>query len=57
MQRRLLKSGRQTKESRETRNRLIVDAHKQGGSLREIADLVGLTHPAVKKILSKSQRG
>ena len=44
-------------KSRETRNRVIIEAHGEGGSLREIAEAVGLSHPAVMKIVSGGDKG
>jgi len=35
------------------RDMLIRDAYEQGGGVREIARLTGLTHEAVRKILAK----
>lgn len=37
------------------RDELIVTARRQGGSLREVADLVGLSHQAVKLIDERSR--
>lgn len=50
MSRSLRTAGRKVQEWTEERNRLIKQAREQGGSLREIAELVGLSHPAVKFI-------
>lgn len=36
------------------RDRLIVRAIADGGGLREVARLVGLTHPAVAKIVARN---
>ncbi len=35
------------------RDQLVVAARDQGGSLREIAELLGVTHPLVKHIEDK----
>lgn len=35
------------------RNRLIVEAHQDGASLREIAEHAGITHVAVLKIIRR----
>lgn len=35
------------------RNRLIIEAHEAGASLREIAKEAGLTHVAVKRIIDR----
>ena len=39
----------------ELRDRFIVEASEAGGSLREIAALVGLTHAGVRDILRRRQ--
>ena len=39
-----------------TRDRLIVEAREAGGSSREIAELVGLTHAGVLKIEQRLRR-
>lgn len=36
------------------RDRLIVQAVKDGGSLREVAEVVGLSHTAVAKIARRA---
>lgn len=36
------------------RNRLIVEAHQDGASLREIAEHAGITHVGVRKIIQKA---
>lgn len=38
------------------RNRLIVQAVAEGGSLREVAALVGLSHEGVAKILRRAEQ-
>lgn len=35
------------------RDRLIREAYASGAGLREIARIVGLTHPAVRKIIDR----
>jgi transposase len=37
------------------RNRLIVEAHRDGASLREIAQHAGVSHVAVLKIVRKAE--
>lgn len=49
--RRLAAAGRHYEKWRKERNALIFEAHKAGGSYREIGDLVGLSHVAVRKIV------
>lgn len=39
------------------RNKAICDARREGATLREIADLVGLTHAGVRKIINQEQDG
>lgn len=38
------------------RDRLIVQAVKAGGSLREVAETVGLSHSAIDKIVRRNQK-
>jgi transposase-like protein len=40
----------------EERNRLVREAHAAGGGVREIARLIGLTHPAVLNIIKPRER-
>ena len=37
----------------EERNQLIVEAHREGAGLREIARAAGMTHPGVKDIIQR----
>ena len=48
--RRLWRLGRTVDEATIQRNRAIVQAHRNGLSLRHIADLVGISHSGVDKI-------
>lgn len=50
-QRALVRAGRNFDKWREERKRLIIQAHREGASLREIGIRAGLTHVAVMKIL------
>jgi lambda repressor-like predicted transcriptional regulator len=43
-----------SREWTERRNALIVQAHKDGASLRKLADLTGLSHTAIAKIVKRS---
>lgn len=52
--RELRRIGRRVKESTAERNRLIRQAAEAGGSLREIAKEVGISHVAVKKIIERN---
>lgn len=52
--RELHRAARQMDSFRARRDRLIVEAiEQQGAGIREVARLVGLTHPAVLKILRR----
>ena len=51
--RELSRAARMADTWRENRDRLIREAHANGAGLREIARLVGMTHPAVIKIVAK----
>ena len=53
--RELRRIGKRVKESTVERNRLIRNAAADGGSLREIAKEVGISHVAVKKILERDR--
>jgi transposase-like protein len=54
--RRLTAVAKRAREATEERNRLIREAHAAGGGVREIARLVGLTHPSVLNILKPRAR-
>lgn len=47
------KAADQLAAATEERNRLIVAAHNDGASLREIAEHAGITHVGVKKITER----
>jgi DNA invertase Pin-like site-specific DNA recombinase len=53
---RLTTAATKAREWTEERNRLIREAHAAGGGVREIARLVGLTHPTVLNILKPRAR-
>lgn len=55
--RELSRAAKQAQTWLERRDRLIVDAVVAGAGLREVARLVGLTHPAIGKILRRNQTG
>lgn len=40
--------------ARRKRDRLIIQCHADGASLREIAQLAGLSHAGVKKIIERA---
>jgi DNA-directed RNA polymerase specialized sigma subunit len=46
----LAKAGQKAAQATAERDRLIAEARAKGGTLREIADLVGLSHTAISKI-------
>lgn len=54
LSKRLSRTSQKAKDYTAERNRLIVEAHAAGGGVREIARLVGLSHPAVLRILAKA---
>jgi predicted transcriptional regulator len=51
--RRLKATSKRATEATVERDRLIVEAHRAGGGVREIARLVGMTHPGVLRILKR----
>lgn len=53
----LSRAAKQAATWTERRNRLICEAHAAGGGVREIARIVGLSHPSVLNILSPKKRG
>ena len=46
-------AGRKAREWTTRRDELILAAHTAGGGVREIARTVGLSHPAVSRILRR----
>lgn len=52
-ERRLASASRKERQWKQERDAEIVAAHQEGDGLREIARAVGLSHPAVKKIIEK----
>lgn len=54
--RRLTTAAGKARDWTEERNRLVREAHQAGGGAREIARLVGLTHPAVLNIIKRRPR-
>lgn len=51
--RELARVAKQVETARQRRDALIVQAHAEGGGLREIARIAGLTHRAVTKIIER----
>ena len=51
--RRLRRLGRKVDEATVERNRAIIEAHRDGLSLRDIADLVGISYSGVDKIVRR----
>lgn len=54
--RKLSTAAGKAREWTEERNHLVREAHEAGGGAREIARLVGLTHPAVLNIIKPRAR-
>lgn len=52
---RLTAVAKRARDNTDERNRLIRQAHADGGSLREIGALAGLTHVGVKKIVERGR--
>lgn len=55
MARRLARAVERDTQARRERDELIVRAHIAGATLREIAEVVGLTHVGVKKIIDRTK--
>ena len=51
--RRLANAGRKSGEWRERRDELVREAAANGGTLREIASLVGMSNPGVLRIIRR----
>lgn len=51
----LREAGEGVRSSTEVRNAAIIAAAAAGGSLREIAELVGLSHMGVKAIIERQR--
>lgn len=47
---------KKARESTASRDELIVEAHKDGHSLRTIAEAAGLSHTAIAKIVERTER-
>lgn len=54
--RHLSRAANKEREWRVRRDNLIRDAVKAGGSLREVAEVVGLSHTAIAKIVARPSR-
>ncbi len=57
MSQKLVHAAKMTGEWRAERDSLIRQAHDAGGGVREIARMVGLSHPAILGILGRSAIG
>lgn len=55
--RELSRAAKQAETWLQRRDRLIVEALAKGGGVREVARLVGLTHPSVLNILKREAKG
>ena len=53
----LRKVGVKQREWTDKRDAAIVEAHRDGLSLRAIADAVGMSHMGVKRIVERSTHG
>lgn len=53
--RKLSRAADKVRESTAARDRLIAEAVAAGGSLREVAELAGLSHTAIAKIASRTR--
>ena len=51
--RQLAYQAKRAKEATSRRNELIRQMHAEGSSLRSVAEVAGLSHAAVRKILTK----
>ena len=51
----LRRASRRQRDALAERDRLILEAHRAGGTLREIAALVGLSHPSVLNIIQRDE--
>lgn len=54
-QRQLQRAGQKLADALADRDRIIREAIAEGGSLREVGDAVGLSHPGVKKIVERGE--
>lgn len=55
--RELSRAAKQVESFRQRRDALVVQAHAEGGGLREIGRLTGMTHRAIAKILERTDAG
>lgn len=53
--RQLQRAGRYTSAWRAELDRLILAAHQEGGSLRDIAQLAGVSHETVRSVVARAQ--
>ncbi len=51
---RLTRTGKALAKAKQERDAAVVAAHRDGASLREIGEAVGLTHAAVKRVLDRA---
>lgn len=54
---RLDRAAAKIRSGTDERDHLILEAHAQGASLREIASHAGMTHVGVKKVIGRHQHG
>jgi hypothetical protein len=53
LERRLKATARRLGELGDLRDQLLIQAHEEGGSLREIAAVAGMSHVGIKKLLTR----
>lgn len=53
MERRLREAQEQLEEARDERDATIEEAWRKGGGMREIAEVVGMSHVGVSKLLER----
>lgn len=53
--RELTRAAKRLDAARDHRDQLVVQAVREGAGLREVARAVGLTHPAITKILRRAE--
>lgn len=53
---RLQRAAAKSEQAREERDRLVIEAIVNGGSYREVAQLIGVSHPTVMKIVLSAEK-
>jgi hypothetical protein len=57
LSKRLTTAARKAEQWRSERDRLIVEAVRCGGGIREVARLAGLTHPSIIQTMRRAEAG